>query len=242
MNEAKKRKKFFLVWLGLAGLLIVCVCPVWSGDVFIETFSIPTFKGSYDIRNFTGIALDGSSGKLSLTNDTGWCEIPYRNGQISEQGAFMAPTKGFQLKAVASTPSGVLVYDVLSHSIMGDTGNFRLARPIRNPTGMTHFQGFIYIADGRRNELYVVRLSGQQAEIVQTQSLPGGVVGLASDQRSLYAATNRKIYQYDQNFEIIGQYDLDVSINGITTGPRGELLAVAKGVNKIYIIQGINPQ
>jgi hypothetical protein len=228
------------------GLGMVAGLLVWAGlascaGLSVEAWTIPRFKGSYDLRGFTGIALDRRTGRLNLTNDTGWCEIPYRNGQPTTQGAFMAPTKGYQLRAVAATPSGVLVYDVLSHSLMGDAGQHRLSQPISHPTGMTAFLNKICIADGRKNKLYVVQLSGQQAHIVQTQSMPAGVVGLAADRGSLYAATHRNIYQYNQNFDLIAQYQLSVSINGLTTGPQGELIAVARGTNSIYLLRGISP-
>ena len=203
----------------------------------VQTWTIPSFKGHYDLKQFTGLGLDGRTQNISLSNDTGWCEIAYRQGQFRADGSFMAPTQGYRLGAVASSPFGVYVYDVLSHSIMGERGIYKLPQPVLHPTGMTFFQNKIYIADGSQGILYEIQIDGGQAKILAEHPFLRGVTGLAASPDRLYVAAGNTIYIYNGQLNEINRFQLGPKINGLTRGPLDELIAVGEGDNKLYRIE-----
>ena len=102
-----------------------------------EIFSLPSFRGDISAKGFHSIAIDGKNGNIALASDQGWCEIPYKNGVFDLKRAFIAPTKGFRLKAAAAAPGKIYVFDMLSGMIMGSNKKYALPVKIIRPTAMT---------------------------------------------------------------------------------------------------------
>jgi len=226
--------RVLLTILFLNVLLIVTAIAQESYFLQAEVFNLPNYNSSVPNNSFTGIGIDGKTGKVSLANDYGWCEIPYRNGQFNFKSSFIAPTKGYKLKAVASSPDGTYVFDTLSNSIMVGRGSYKISNRINNPTGMAYYKGKVYLADKSTAMIYGLQITNNQAKTVQTFKAHRGICGLASDGNFLYSCDNNNIYKHDSNMNRVATYKLSVSIAGITmSGPR-EILAVAKNENKIY--------
>ncbi len=220
---------------------LFCAAGIKAGEpdyLIAEVFSIPDYNTKVPHNFFTDIGLDGKTGNISLVNDYAWCEIPYRNGEFDFKRSFIAPTKGYKLKAIASNPNGVYVFDVLANSIMADRKNYKVPVKINNPTCMAYHKGEIYVADKSAGKIYKLRLIRGQAKILQTFKAHKSICGLASDGNFLYSCDSNNIYKYDFDMNRTLTYKLNVSISGITLSGSGEILAIAKNKRKIYRFKG----
>lgn len=95
----------------LSGVFLISVAGAYEIQYLkAEVFKIPSYNNGVPSGSFGSIGIDGKTGNVCLANDYGWCEIPYRNGKFNFEGFFIAPTKGYKLKAVASSPSGTYVF------------------------------------------------------------------------------------------------------------------------------------
>ena len=138
------------------------------------------------------------------------------------------------MKAVASNPNGVYVFNVLANSIMSERRNYKVSIKINNPAGMAYHKGKIYVADKSAGKIYKLRLIKGQAKVLQTFEAHNGICGLASDGNFLYSCDSNNIYKYDFDMNRTLIYKLDVSISGITLSGSGEILAIAKNKREIY--------
>ncbi|MFH1360407.1 MAG: hypothetical protein ABIJ41_05140 [Candidatus Omnitrophota bacterium] len=228
-------KRFFL--LSIAVLLLNV--SVFAQGVYlkVETFKIPHYKSNLPPDRFSGIGIDSRNGHISLSGEDVWCEIPYRAGQPDFARSFIAPTKGFQLTAVASAPGGVYVYDSLSNAIMAGNASYPLSQRMNRVTGMAYYRGKIYIADDDAGQIYEIQLSRGKAEIERSFKAHHAICGLAADSSALYSCDNQTIYAYDAAMNVVARYKLDVRINGLTVSGPDEFLAPAQNKNEIYRIR-----
>lgn len=225
------------LWLATLFLGVFCASGVKAdgpGYLVAEVFSIPDYNTKVPDNSFTDIGIDGKTGNISLVNDYAWSEIPYKNGKLNFKRSFIAPTKGYKLKAIANNPNGVYVFDVLANSIMADRKNYKVSVKINNPTGMAYHKGKIYVADKSTGKIYKLRLIKGRAEVMQTFKAHNSICGLASDGSFLYSCDSNNIYKYDFDMNKTLIYKLNVFISGITLSGPGEILAIAKNKRKIY--------
>ncbi len=233
-RKAFKMKKVMII-IACAFILLVYASTSMAGQASVEKYDLPRFseQGS---NSFVGIGIDGRSRKISLAKSGGWCEFPQNAGVPSFAGAFMAPTKGFELTAVASTSSGVYVFDVLSNSIMTGGRNIALSQNIGSVSGMAVHQGKVYLAKKGSSKIYVVESTGKIGEISGTLNGPGQLIGLASDGESLWAARSSSIMRLNANGKAVETYNLGIQIDGLTHVQGKIFLAPAQGRGMIYKI------
>jgi hypothetical protein len=203
-------------------------------DLTVEVFPLPSFSGDLPARAFHGIGVDHSTGNISLANDQVWCEIPYERSQFFFSRAFVAPTQGFTLKAVASVPGDIYVFDERTNTIKGSHHDYSVDKPIKRATGMAYHKGAVFIADGYRDLIYKIRLREDQAEVVDSFYVPRGITGLASDGVFLYASQRDTIRKYDDFMELKGEYALGVFVSGLTYVGHQTFVATAEGKDKLY--------
>jgi len=219
----------------LSGIFLISVVEAYEIQYLkAEVFKIPSYNSGVPSGSFSSIGIDGKTGNVCLANDCGWCEIPYRNGKFNFKSSFIAPTKGYKLKAVASSPSGTYVFDTLSNSIMAERGNYKVSIRIDNPTGMAYHKGKLYVADKSTGKIYELQLTDGRAKVLRIFKAHSAICGLASDGNFLYSCDSRNIYKYDSNMKVTFVYKLKVSIAGIAFSGPGEILAVARNKNEIY--------
>jgi len=229
-----------------AGYIFLTLCFFFSifllNDAFAlrklalkaEVFKIPNFRSKIPNHSFNGIGIDFSTGNITLASDSGWCEIPYKNGEPVLPSAFIAPTKGFQLKAIAGGPGEVFVFDKLTGQIMGTKRKHKLPVAILNPAGMAYHNSRIFLADGGKSIIYELDITGAKAKVIRRLKAHKGICGLASDGKTLYSCSSNAIAEYDSEMRMIYLYRIDVHINGIACSSRREIIAVSKGKNEIY--------
>lgn len=206
--------------------------PVKS--IKVKRFMIPQYGGRQN-RNLNGIA--ATANKIYFATDNSWGECSYYSGAVDFSSMFIAPTKGYKIKAVASTGAVAITYDSMSNSIMlGKSDQYKLTTKIHQPSAMTWHEGNVYLADQKVNKIYKVLLRGTIAQIVNTYPAPDGINGLASDREAIYASSGKMIYKLDTKFDIVEAYKLNVYVNGLASGLNGELVACARGTNIIYLL------
>ncbi len=219
----------------LSGIFLISVVEAYEIQYLkAEVFKIPSYNSRVPSGSFIGIGIDGKTGNVCLANGYGWCEIPYGNGKFNFKSSFIAPTKGYKLKAVAGSPTGTYVFDTLSNSIMAERGNYKVSIRIDSPTGMAYHKGKLYVADKSTNKIYELQLTGGRAKVLRIFKAHNSICGLASDGNFLYSCDSRNIYKYDSNMKVTFVYKLKVSIAGIAFSGPGEILAVARNKNEIY--------
>ncbi len=203
----------------------------------VEVFSLPQFKGKISADAFNGVGVDYSRGNIAFVKDGGWCEIPFKRRNFIMDNAFIAPTEGYNLKAVASAPQGVFVFDALADTIMTDKKVYRVEKKIKSPSGMAYHKGSIYIADDYLDVIYELKLSQNRAHVKKSYYSCQKITGLASDGEFLYASQRNKIFKFDDFMEVIGEYEVNKPINGLTYVGNGEFVGVADSRAEIYRIK-----
>lgn len=209
-----------------------------AGDTTVylnaEIFKIPEY-GDNPNYNINDIAY--GAGKVYFANDYAWGEINYAGRKFDPRDSFMAATDAYKIKAVAFSPDGSAVFDVVSNSIIvGNVGQYTVAGLMKDPKAMTYYKGYFYLACAGSGQVYIIQIKGKQGQVVRSFKTLQGVCGIASDENDLYICDDHTIYRYSAGSKIVKVYKTGVSINGIAVTGRDEFVAPAKSGNTIYIL------
>jgi hypothetical protein len=199
---------------------------------------IPTFRGNIPRDRFTGIAIDGGTGKICLAGKNAWCEIPRQDDRLLPEEAFIAPTRGFDLACAAGTESGVAVFDRRSKTILdGDDRRFKVEADVEYPSGMTFHAGRVFLADARNKKVFELTLSRGRAAVVRVHAVRQAFTGLASDGRRIYGCDGGFLYRMNDDLEIEYAWPLAFPVEALASAGPGTILAAAAGKARIYLFR-----
>ena len=242
MNEHIKTLSSVLI------LLFLVTCYGYSKNLYspklknlqlkTQIYKIPQYKSNQNTR-LNDIAIDKKNGHLCFSTDNSWGDMPFRNGKINFKKGFMAPTKGFKLKALGKSNNDIAVIDIKSRTIMnGKYGKYKLPSSIKDPTGLAYHNGHYHIVDDFSDEIYKLKVKSNNSTIltiVKKYKTLNNICGLDSDGKNLYICDNYKIYKLDKNFLIDTIYNFILTpINGIIFYKNDVFFAVSKNKNEIY--------
>ncbi len=203
-----------------------------------QIYKIPKYKDNQNIR-LNDIAIDKKNGHLCFSTDNSWGDMPFKNGIINFQKGFMAPTKGFRLKALAKSNNNIAVLDIISRTIMnGKQGKYKIPNSIKDPTALAYHNNHYYIVDNFSNEIYKLKIKSKNSSkliVIKKYKTLNNICGMDSDSRNLYICDNYKIYRLNKNFKIDIIYNfMNSPINGIIVHKKNTFFAVSKMKNEIF--------
>ncbi len=222
-----------MVLLQVVGFL--CLSDILLARVGIKKVRIPNFNSAVKATGFFAIGIDGRTHKLCLSNGSAWSEISYSGG-INTANAFIAPTRGYSIEAIASAPGGVYVYDSVNHVIMSGQQRYKLDTYVGEVTGMTFCEGYIYLCTGS-GDVYKLALESGKAEVVFHKKIRPGLCAMASYGTRLFMATPRAIYLYNTELIPVKTYYPAVSISGLAAVSESTLIAVSADGGYLYEIE-----